>query len=335
MSDGGAFTQENVLGLISDHSPDLLALLDINGAILYTNAAHLVRLGRSAESLQGMILFELLHPEDAERFEKAMQLSARRHTLLKMSARWMRDSGRIGHFESLGKWVSADAGQSQYLLLASREVPEPAPAGRSEFSALQRDAALLLRRLEGERDQIARSIHDDLGQKLTASSIELSLWKSEVDKGESRSVHAIREKISILSELVSGMIGATRGLTASLRPRILEEFGVVAAVEWLLERFEHSTGVSCSFSARPEKLELDRGTGAQVFRLVEEATRSLGTATRLQIRLEKRAGSLGLRLQTDSTGLKPSPEMAARARISGGEIESERGTILITLPLKN
>jgi PAS domain S-box-containing protein len=332
-----AFTQENMLGLISDHCPDLLALIDINGAFLYSNAAHLVRLGRSAESLQGCTIFDLLHPEDIERVEKALQVSSRRHTLLRVSARWVRDPGRSASFESLGKWVSADEGRSQYLLLASREISDAAAQAQTngELMSLQREAALLLGRLEAERTQVARTIHDDLGQKLTAISIELSLWKADVDKGESRSVHAIREKISILSELANGMIGATRSLTTSLRPRILEEFGVVAAIEWLLEKFQRRTGIATHFSAKPEKLELDSFTSLQLFRVMDDLTRSMDeSASKLQIRIEKRAGMAVLRMQGDGGGTKPAPEVSARVRIAGGEIECERGAIVISLPLK-
>jgi PAS domain S-box-containing protein len=78
MSDNQRLSDENLLGLISDNSPDLIALLDANGSFVYSNTAHFVRLGRSAESLVGATIFDLIHPQDAGAVEKAITSSARR-----------------------------------------------------------------------------------------------------------------------------------------------------------------------------------------------------------------------------------------------------------------
>ena len=334
MSSEFALTENNVLGLICDNSPDLITLVDVNGLILYSNAAHLVRLGRPPDALLGTLIFELIHPDDADAFSTAIANSAKRRGVLKLSARWVRDSGRLATMESLGKWVSADRGRSQYLLLCSRENNDTAGATQAATAQLRHDALLLLNDAEGKRNEVARAIHDELGQKLTAMNIELALWKSDVDAGQSRSVSTIREKIAAFTDLVSSMISCTRKITATLRPRILEEFGLVAAVEWHLEKLHQRTGVSCTVSAQPEKLQLDSATAAHAFRLIADVTSSLnaGSAS-VTVRLRKTSERFFARIDSDVAPPEPAPDLRARLDVLGGQIETDEQGTSIILPL--
>src|SRR5216117_792581 len=145
MSSNPSLTDEHVLGLISDNCPDLIALLDVSGFFLYSNAAHFIRLGRTAESLLGSTVFEFIHPEDLAEFEKTLATSGKRRTLFRVTARWQRDGGRSARFESLGKWINADGGRSQYLLLCSREMlrSEAVERAAAVSPELRADAAQL------------------------------------------------------------------------------------------------------------------------------------------------------------------------------------------------
>lgn len=340
MSHHPSLTDEHVLGLISDNCPELIALLDANGSFIYSNTAHLIRLGRSAESLVGSTVFELIHPEDAAEFEKTIVSSGKRRAVFNVSARWHREGGRAARFDSLGKWISADGGRSQYLLLCSREAlrSEAAEKAAAASPELRADAARLLARAEGEKNQVARDIHDDLGQRLTAASLELALWKTELDAGHSKSVNAIREKIAVFTELVNGMIGFTRKVSATLRPRVLEEFGLTAALEWHLEKVQKQSGVACSFTAEPGKMDVDPFVAAQVFRVAEEV---------IQLRVHRGCKGLHVRLLTQDDALalvfedsgkerRLTPEICARVRLLGGEVDlsNDEKSIVIALPLK-
>lgn len=339
MNRNPSLTDEHVLGLISDNCPELIALLDANGFFIYSNTAHLIRLGRSAESLVGSTVLDLIHPEDAAEFEKTITSSAQRRAVFNISARWQREEGRSPRFDSLGKWISADGGQSQYLLLCSREAPCGSAAEKAPASPeLRADAARLLARAEAEKNQVARDIHDDLGQRLTAASLELSLWKAELDAGQSKSVNAIREKIAVFTELVNGMIAFTRKVSATLRPRVLEEFGLTAALEWHLEKVQKQTGVACNFTTEREKIDVDSFVAAQIFRIAEEV---------IQLRLRHGCKSLHVRLLAQDDALavvfedsgkerRLTPEICARVRLLGGEVDlsNDEKSIVIALPLK-
>ena len=331
---------ENLLELIPEHCPDLLALLDVNGLFLYGNAAHFLRLGRSVESLLGTTVFELLHPEDAPAFEKAVVGRAAKRTVFRLSARWLKDEGQTARFDSIGKWIPADKGRSYYLLLSSREaLPEKDTAQPVDDSAeLRADATRLLARAEGEKTRVARAIHDDLGQKLTALSLELSLWKTELEQGRSKSVNAIREKLAVLGDLTNGMIDFTRQVTATLRPRVLEEFGLTAALEWHLEKVQRQTGLLCSFDADPEKLKVEPFVAAQIFCIAEEiiAVRAQAGGRSLQVRLLRQDDAVALTFEDSGRERRLPPEICARVRLLGGEIEvnGPERLIAVALPLK-
>jgi PAS domain S-box-containing protein len=333
--------EENLAELIPEHCPDLIALLDATGLFLYSNAAHFLRLGRTTESLLGATIFDLIHPDDAADFEKSITSRAARRTLFRISARWLKEDGAAALFESIGKWIPADNGRSHYLLLSSREqiAEKNTSVSAEDSSALRADAAKLLARAEEEKNCVARAIHDDLGQKLTAMSLELSLWKTELGQGKSKSVNAIREKLAVLGDLMNGMIGATRHITSTLRPRVLEEFGLTAALEWHLEKVQRQTGVACGFSAEREKLEVDSIIAAQIFRIADEiiASRLEAGCKNLHVRLLAQDDAVALTFEDAGKERRLNSETCARVRLLGGEIEVNHAEnmIVIALPLRS
>jgi len=340
MKQSPPLAEENLLELIPEHCPDLLALLDVNGLFLYGNAAHFLRLGRSPESLLGTMVFELIHPDDVADFEKAVTGRAARRTVFRVSGRWLKEDGTPARFDSIGKWIPADKGRSYYLLLSSREVlvqKSSAPVAE-DAAVLRTDAAKLLARAESERTGVARAIHDDLGQKLTALSLELSLWKTELGQGRSKSVNAIREKLATFGDLLNGMIGATRQITSTLRPRVLEEFGLAAALEWHLEKVQKQSGASCTFTAEREKIEVDAFVAAQIFRIAEEiiTARIEAGAKNLHVRLLAQDDAVALTFEDAVKQRRLATDTVARVRLLGGEIEinAAEGMIVVALPIR-
>lgn len=203
---------------------------------------------------------------------------------------------------------------------------------------LRADAARLLAQVEGEKNRVARAIHDELGQKLTVLSLQLSLWKMELDNGQSRSVTAIREKIAGLSDLLNSMIGFTHTVSGSLRPRVLEEFGLCASLEWLSEKLQKEYGVRCTFKADRPKVLVDPFLAIQIFRLAEElaSLRIAAGARSLNVQLFAHEEAIGLIFEDGGLSKKLTPEILSRVRLLSGEIENRPSehTILVTIPLK-
>ena len=102
-------------------------------------------------------------------------------------------------------------------------------------------------RLEEERTRISREIHDELGQSLTALKMDLSLIRRKI---LSEGLAEQSAKVHEVELAVSRIIRTVRKIATDLRPGILDELGVVAAIEWVAKNFQSRTGISCKVAVR-------------------------------------------------------------------------------------
>jgi len=100
---------------------------------------------------------------------------------------------------------------------------------------------------EEERTHIAREIHDELGQALTALKMDLHWLKSKLDGKET----LLSEKTKSMSDLVESTVQSVRRISSELRPSLLDDFGLSAAMEWQTEEFEKRTGIQCEIMSDP------------------------------------------------------------------------------------
>ncbi len=207
---------------------------------------------------------------------------------------------------------------------------KPKGQGCAGCQALQRDASWLLARSESERAEAARILHDDIGQKLTVASIELSLWRDEIAASRRLSADAVRQHLRVLSELVGSMVGGARTLSGSLRPRAIEVFGVVAAVESRMEKFRQRTGIACQLQV-PDALDLDSLVAIQFFRVFEALIDACGAdadCTRLEVTITPQRSGVELSVRTDAACVVPD-EVAARSRVFGWRIQCDDGAVTV------
>ncbi len=119
---------------------------------------------------------------------------------------------------------------------------------------------------EEERIRISREIHDELGQILTAASIELAGTEED---GIERAL--LRGKIASASELIDIAIEDVQRICSELRPRVLDHLGLVAALEWQADEFTRRTGIRCSLEMVQEKVSLPADISTALFRVFQEA----------------------------------------------------------------
>jgi PAS domain S-box-containing protein len=199
---------------------------------------------------------------------------------------------------------------------------------------------------EEERTHIAREIHDELGQALTALKLDVGWVTRRVNGNEE-----LRAKLGDMSAATDGIIQAIRRISAELRPGILDAIGLSAALEWQAEEFTRQTGTPCRMRAEAGELQLERHLATAVFRIFQEAltnvTRHAG-ATHVDVRLWLERGNLRLEVADDGIGVPEiSPRasslgllgMRERARRCGGECairrRDPRGTLVtLTVPLR-
>ena len=169
-------------------------------------------------------------------------------------------------------------------------------ASRQQLSEL---AQYLQTSVESERAAIAREIHDDVGGALTALKFDLA-W---IDR-HSREP-AVRQKAQSALEMAAHAIEASQRVMHNLRPAILEQ-GLVAALQWMAQRFEKRTGTECAFRTSHEHLELPSGVPVVAYRAVQEALTNVSKhaqASRVSVDLSLARGVLSVEVSDNGRGL--------------------------------
>lgn len=155
---------------------------------------------------------------------------------------------------------------------------------------------------ESERTAIAREIHDELGQLLTALKMDFSVLRKRLP-GDRKSV---MEKADSIDELIEITIQNVKRISTDLRPGILDHLGLIAAIEWQAEEFEKRTGVRCAVSIETEKAGLDKDRATMVFRVFQEALTNVARhakATEVSVLLTEQADWLTLQVEDNGVGI--------------------------------
>ena len=132
---------------------------------------------------------------------------------------------------------------------------------------LQELSAFLQQVREEERSRIARELHDELGQALTALRIDL-IW---LDGKRAGARPQGRRKLAAMLTLVAKTVDAVRRISEDLRPGMLDDLGLAAAIEHHVSKFADQTGIACELAMSREHYELDDPTATTLFRIVQEA----------------------------------------------------------------
>ena len=219
---------------------------------------------------------------------------------------------------------------------------------RSSREQLRALSAHLQSVREEERTLIAREIHDELGQTLTVFKMDLSWLENKLPKKEK----SLIEKAQSMSKLIDSTIQLVRKISTKLRPGVLDDLGLIAAIEWQAQEFQDRTGIKCEFNSSLETVELDRERSTAVFRICQETLTNVARhsdATRVIINVEESAGNLTLEVDDNGKGISESeisnPKslgllgMKERAHIFGGELNivgthGKGTTVMVSIPIQ-
>lgn len=210
-----------------------------------------------------------------------------------------------------------------------------------------RDLAIYLQdRQESERQHIAREIHDELGQGLTILKMDVAWLSKRLVTGP----QVCQERLSEMTIQLDALIKTLRQLASELRPAILDDLGLTAAIEWQLQNVEQRTGLAYTLTRPPEDLVLDSSRAIAVFRIFQEALTNVlrhAEATTVDVQVIQYSDTILLKVIDDGQGmlLDSLPgctslgllNMCERAHLWGGEvtIESEMGrgtTVTVWIP---
>jgi len=206
---------------------------------------------------------------------------------------------------------------------------------------------------EEESASIAREIHDELGQTLTGLKLDLAwVQRRLVDLPASAVNEAILEKLSSMTREVDNTVHAVRRISTQLRPVVLDDLGLVGALEWQAREFENRTQINCQLDVEADIQELAPEPSTAVFRIFQEILTNVARhaeANRVTVRLSNEDDSLVLRVSDNGRGISQEDirstralgilGMKERAQVCGGEVLIRRlpngGTrVTVRVPLQ-
>lgn len=153
---------------------------------------------------------------------------------------------------------------------------------------------------ENERASIARDIHDHLGQMLTGMKIDLSILKKKINENQNTS-----EKLAQLEDELEKTIKISRRISEELRPPVIDDLGLIPAIELFLDSFENRTNIKCTLSANVPENVISNKIAITLFRLVQEAMTNVARhadAVSAQISIELQNEALHLQIEDDGKG---------------------------------
>ena len=160
----------------------------------------------------------------------------------------------------------------------------------------------LLTAHEQERLRIARELHDDLGQALTALKMDvIGLLEKTPPSPE------VRPMTDRILRTVDSTVTSVQRISSELRPGVLDDLGLYAAIESEALLFEERTGIECELSLQ-EDASIDKTFGVVIYRILQEALTNVArhsNASRVEIRIRQRADTLFLEVRDDGRGIKP------------------------------
>jgi len=244
------------------------------------------------------------------------------------------------------------SGARQYFTVILRDITrrkEFEDALRRQQDELRELSARVLEAREEEKTLIARELHDELGQLLTALKMDVSWLRDHLPSAAPETSSKVEQMNAVLDQTV----GSVRRISADLRPLMLDDLGLADAASWLVEDFSRRSGIACALELPQEGGfdALERRTATALYRGLQESLTNIGRhaqAKRARIALRIEAGAALLEVEDDGRGIdaediaKPRSlglkGMRERALYLGGTLEVARapggGTRLrLRLPL--
>ena len=330
-----------------------IVVQDKDGIITFANEKFLEMVGYTQDEVVGHLIKDLLAGGLLKKDRKHI-IGQKKDQWKSFELAWKRKNGERVFTILSPKPIYDNKGRFEGSVAVLTDITERRDVERELRRSREelRNLSLHLQSVrERESKRIAREIHDELGQKLTALKMDLS-WLSHRmgtgDKGQKK----ILEKMESMSGLIDITIQTVQKISSELRPGLLDDLGLVPAIEWLAHDFQNRTKIQCRIRVDYEEIDLEPDCTTAIFRIAQEALTNVvrhSKATRVNISLKEKDGALVLRIRDNGQGIReedifaPSSlglmGMRERIRPFGGELNikgsPDKGTILtISLPIK-
>ena len=216
-----------------------------------------------------------------------------------------------------------------WLIHLVRQGSEKISRSREELRSLTERQRTLR---EDEQKRIALEIHDELGQELTGLKMDIHYLRNRLSQPENGiSGDEIRSSLNELSKMVDGTIASVRRIASELRPSVLDDFGLVAAIEWQVQEFERKTKIAVFFQSDINEVDWGGEVNTSIFRILQEALTNVArhaNATKIRVDLSVSDDRLVMTIRDDGKGIGSAGKlgglgllgMRERARLIGASL---------------
>lgn len=323
-----------------DFAPTGYLTLNRQGKIVAANLRACMLLNVNRKDLLTQSVARFIAPEDADLFHRHCQDVLHAGTTQACQVRLQDKSGAVRwiHFESLA--VGEKAGRITHWRSTMLEITTRKHA-EEQLVASHLQLRSLTARLESireeERIRIAREIHDELGQELTGVKLELSLLRDQLPEGS----RPLKAKLTAISTLIDSTIHSIQRIATDLRPVVLDQLGLIPAIEWQAHEFQSRTGIRCTLDICLRSVTLSLAGSTTMFRIFQEVLTNVNRhaqASAVTITIQEQAGHLILEVRDNGRGVTDAElsdphslglvGMRERALLLGGEMTfiGSRGT---------
>ncbi len=315
---------------ILKYTPDVVYVKDRDGRYVLVNSRFEELFGVSSEEVRGKTDYDIMKKEVADEFRKNDLRVLQESKSMQVEERVAQNS-EVHTYLSVKFPVYDESGAVNGVCGISTDIT----AVKKAQDQLRRLSGRIMASQEKERTAIARELHDELGQVLTALRMD-AVWMQERLHG---SDPRIAERALTMCDLIDKTIKDVRSIAIRLRPGVLDDLGLVDALEWLTSDFENRSGITCIFE-HADVPELNDTVSTAAYRICQEAMTNVARyaeASRVSVVLKADRNILNLSIRDDGNGFDIAAlsefegigiaGMRERAALAGGNLEviSEKG----------
>ena len=293
---------------------------------------------------------EHVHPDDVVRVRQRLQDAIDMEPGFDLEFRTMRPGGEERYLRARGEIRRNDDGVAAVMsgtLLDFTQRKQVELSLERSRATLRELAAHLQSVREEERGAVAREIHDEMGQVLTALKIDLVRLRTRLKTSKDA---ATTDLIASMLRSVDDAISTVQRIMSELRPSVLDDLGLIPAVEWQTRQFENRTGIVCELDLPEMPMHLSQRARTALFRILQESLTNVArhaNASRVRVSLICDSDWTRLSVDDNGKGIKPRDledshsfgllGMRERAAVFGGTVEI-RGetnagtTVKVSLP---
>lgn len=332
-----------------DNAPDMYHSVDKNGIIIECNETEAKMLGYKKEEIIGKPITYFM-TEESKKAQAEFFPNIEKYSFIQVERDFIRKDGSV-FTASLNVYVEVDEkGNFVKTKTIGRDITyrkQIEEELRKSREALRKLSVYLQNIRENERKEIAKEIHDELGQSLTALKLSLSWIKKRVED------EFLNKKFDETLTIVNALIKQVQNISNRLRPSLIDYLTLEDAIMWQVKEFERNTSIVCNVDIAEHGIKLSKNVSLTLFRIFQEALTNIArhaNATEVDIKMFRSEASILLIIKDNGIGISDekikSPEsfglmaMRERAYSINATLDIHRsyegGTeIIISVPVRN